>query len=41
MLTDEPRPWFWLYRPTAPSVRAQSIQVIQMAHAMASRGHEV
>lgn len=37
----ERRPWFWLYRPTAPSVRAQSIQVVHMAHAMASRGHEV
>lgn len=32
---------FWLYRPTAPSVRAQSIQVVHMAHAMASRGHRV
>lgn len=35
------RTWFWLYRPTAPSVRAQSVQVLHMAHAMASRGHEV
>jgi glycosyltransferase involved in cell wall biosynthesis len=33
--------WFWLYRPTAPSVRAQAIQVVNMAHAMASRGHDV
>jgi glycosyltransferase involved in cell wall biosynthesis len=35
------RRWLWLYRPTAPSVRAQSIQVLNMAHAMASRGHRV
>jgi glycosyltransferase involved in cell wall biosynthesis len=33
--------WFWLYRPAVPSVRAQSIQVVHMAHAMACRGHEV
>lgn len=36
-----PRPWLWLYRPQVPSVRAQSIQILQSAHAMASRGHEV
>jgi glycosyltransferase involved in cell wall biosynthesis len=36
-----PRRWFWLYRPTVPSVRAQSIQVVHMAHAMALRGVEV
>lgn len=30
-----------MYRPTAPSVRAQSIQVVQAAHASAVRGHEV
>ena len=34
------RSWFWLYRPTVPSVRAQSVQVVHMAHAMARRGHE-
>ncbi|MBT3223871.1 MAG: glycosyltransferase, partial [Proteobacteria bacterium] len=33
--------FFWLYRPTAPSARAQSIQVIHTAHAMAARGHDV
>jgi glycosyltransferase involved in cell wall biosynthesis len=33
--------FFWLYRPPAPSVRAQAIQVIHMAHAMALRGHRV
>lgn len=32
---------FWLYRPTAPSVRAQSVQVVHAAHASASRGHHV
>lgn len=32
---------FWLYRAPAPSVRAQSIQVVHSAHAMASRGHQV
>lgn len=32
---------FWLYRPTAPSVRAQSIQVINAAWSMAARGHRV
>lgn len=36
-----PRELFWLYRPTAPSVRAQSIQVVHAAHAMACRGHRV
>ncbi|MBN2801217.1 MAG: glycosyltransferase [Deltaproteobacteria bacterium] len=35
------RDWFWLYRPSAPSVRAQTIQVLNAAHAMASRGHRV
>ncbi len=35
------RRWLWLYRPPAPSVRAQSIQVVHMAHAMACRGHHV
>jgi len=35
------RRWLWLYRPPAPSVRAQSIQVLHMAHAMACRGHHV
>lgn len=35
------RRWLWLYRPTAPSVRAQSIQVLNMCHAMASLGHLV
>lgn len=33
--------WFWLYRPQAPTARAQAIQVVHMAHAMAVRGHEV
>ena len=32
---------FWLYRPTAPAVRAQSIQVVHAAHASAVRGHHV
>lgn len=32
---------FWLYRPVAPSLRAQSIQVVHAAHAMAARGHRV
>jgi glycosyltransferase involved in cell wall biosynthesis len=32
---------FWLYRPTAPSVRAQSIQVVNAAWSMAARGHRV
>lgn len=32
---------FWLYRPTAPSNRAQSIQVVNAAHALAARGHRV
>ena len=32
---------FWLYRCRAPSVRAQSIQVIHSAWASAERGHEV
>lgn len=36
-----PTRWLWLYRPPAPSVRAQSIQVVHMAHAMARRGHRV
>ena len=36
-----PRDVFWLYRPTLPSVRAQSIQVVNMAHAMAAAGHRV
>lgn len=35
------RDLFWLYRPTAPSNRAQSIQVLNAAHAMAARGHRV
>lgn len=35
------RDWFWLYRPTAPSIRAQSIQVIHSAWALARRGHRV
>lgn len=33
--------WLWLYRPPAPTVRAQSIQVLNMVHAMARRGHSV
>ncbi len=36
-----PRAWFWMYRPTAPSTRAQSIQVVSAAHAQASLGHRV
>ena len=35
------RPWFFLYRPALPSARAQSVQVIHAAHALASRGHRV
>lgn len=35
------RELFWLYRPTAPSARAQAIQVMNAAHAMAARGHRV
>jgi glycosyltransferase involved in cell wall biosynthesis len=35
------RDWFWLYRPQAPSPRAQSVQVVHAAHAMAARGHRV
>ena len=35
------RDWFWLYRPEAPSTRAQSVQVVNAAHAMAARGHRV
>lgn len=33
--------WFWLYRPAAPAARAQSVQVVNAAHAMAARGHRV
>jgi glycosyltransferase involved in cell wall biosynthesis len=36
-----PRDWFWLYRPSAPSPRAQSVQIVHAAHAMAARGHKV
>jgi glycosyltransferase involved in cell wall biosynthesis len=36
-----PTPWLWLYRPAVPCARAQSVQVLHMAHAMASRGHPV
>ena len=32
---------FWLFRPTAPSPRAQAIQTIHMAHAMACLGYEI
>src|SRR6187455_2065321 len=35
------RPWLWLYRPKVPTARAQSVQVVRMAHAMAARGHAV
>ena len=35
------RHFFWLYRPTLPSVRAQSIQILHSAHAMARLGHHV
>lgn len=31
----------YLYRPTLPSLRAQAIQVLHAAHALASRGHRV
>jgi len=34
-------PWLWLYRPAAPCARAQSVQVVQMAHAIACRGHPI
>lgn len=33
--------WLWLFRPTAPGVRAQSIQTLHSAHALAARGHRV
>ncbi len=33
--------FFWLYRVPADRYRAQTIQVLHAAHAMASRGHEV
>jgi colanic acid/amylovoran biosynthesis glycosyltransferase len=32
---------FWLYRPQVPTPRAQSIQVLSSAAAMAHRGHDV
>lgn len=35
------RHFFWLYRPTLPSVRAQSIQIIHSAHALAGLGYPV
>ncbi|MFT4622827.1 MAG: glycosyltransferase involved in cell wall biosynthesis [Myxococcota bacterium] len=35
------RSLFWLYRPSLPSVRAQSIQVVNSAHAAAVRGNSV
>lgn len=35
------RSWFFGYRPTVPSARAQSVQVVNAAHALASLGHEV
>jgi glycosyltransferase involved in cell wall biosynthesis len=35
------RDWFWLYRPPAASHRAQAVQVVNAAHAMAARGHRV
>lgn len=35
------RDWFVLYRPSAPSVRAQSVQVLATADALAARGHRV
>jgi len=35
------RQFFWLYRPTLPATRAQSIQIIHSAHALAKRGHRV
>ncbi len=35
------RDWFVLYRPSAPSVRAQSVQVLATAGALAERGHRV
>lgn len=34
-------PWLWLYRPTVPSARAQAVQVVHMAHAMAATGRPV
>ncbi|MEN0061827.1 MAG: glycosyltransferase family 4 protein [Myxococcota bacterium] len=33
--------WFVLYRPSAPSVRAQAVQVLATAGALATRGHRV
>jgi len=35
------RDWFVLYRPTAPSIRAQHVQVLATAGALAERGHRV
>ncbi len=35
------RDWFWLTRPVAPSVRAQAVQVLNAARALAARGHRV
>ncbi len=35
------REWFWLYRPRAASHRAQAVQVVNSAHALAARGHRV
>ncbi len=40
-MIGQSRAFFWLYRATAPSVRAQSIQVVNAAHALALRGHRV
>ena len=35
------RSWFVLYRPSAPSVRAQTVQVLATAGALVERGHHV
>ncbi|MEO0604610.1 MAG: glycosyltransferase [Myxococcota bacterium] len=35
------RDWFVLYRPAAPAVRAQTVQVLASAGALAERGHRV
>jgi hypothetical protein len=37
----EGRQFFWLYRPTLPSSRAQSIQILHSAHALSMLGHRV
>lgn len=35
------RPWLWLYRPQVPSARAQAVQVLNAASAVAATGRPV